>query len=567
MRRDDVMSSFMSMMKSNEDLRSHIDIVALGQRDEEYPWKDFQEIYDSGIMSSVDLADAISLQSCLPRADPEYIRRQESPFAGLSVRYLREAWAWPYLTPEGAVIAIADPARSEEIEAVRIAVGADAPLMIAAFDELSACFERNWGAAATAATSPGMAEKVARRSGSKLEADWLQDIASGEPVVHAVDGLLEAAADLSATDIHIEPGEDEVRVRLRIDGLLRRHLTFPTDVARSMISRIKILAALDISETRLPQDGRARVRIGEKEADLRVATMPTLHGEAVVIRLLLKDARALDLSQLGMGQRDLDVLREQLEEPHGLIIVSGPTGSGKTTTLAAALSYLNRPERKIMTIEDPIEYQIPGLHQTQVKQSIGLTFETALRSFLRHDPNILMVGEMRNRETAAIGLQAALTGHLVLTTLHTNTAIDSVIRLSDLHVENFLLASALRCVVGQRLVRRLCDRCKQRTVDIPAAAAPLAARGLLDRMAGRDFCQPKGCDVCGRTGYRGRIGIFEVLRLDPASREEIRLGLDPRLIQSRAREGGMTTMVEDGVTKIYDGMTSFEEVLRETTIA
>ena len=289
---------------------------------------------------------------------------------------------------------------------------------------------------------------------------------------------------LSATDIHIEPARDGVRVRLRVDGLLRNHQSLPGRMARAVVSRVKILAGLNIAERRLPQDGRARVRVGEAEADLRVATMPTIHGEAVVIRILVKEARALDLMRLGMGSRDLNVFAEQLAEPHGLIVVSGPTGSGKTTTLAAALSTLNHPERKIMTIEDPIEYQIPGIHQTQVKPSIDLTFATALRSFLRHDPDVMMVGELRDRETANIGIQAALTGHLVLTTLHTNSAADSIVRLVDLGVESFLLVSALRCIVGQRLVRKLCERCRMPTERLPTAAMALVDKGLV-RAAGR----------------------------------------------------------------------------------
>ncbi|HWT30193.1 MAG TPA: GspE/PulE family protein [Propylenella sp.] len=383
--------------------------------------------------------------------------------------------------------------------------------------------------------------------------------------MHAVDAMLEAAVELSATDIHIEPARDGVHIRLRVDGLLRPYQSLPARMARAVVSRVKILAGLNIAERRLPQDGRARARIGDVEADLRVATMPTLHGEAVVIRILVKEARALDLSRLGMVPADLKVFSEQLAEPHGLIVVSGPTGSGKTTTLAAALSTLNHPERKIMTIEDPIEYQIPGVHQTQVKPSIDLTFATALRSFLRHDPDVLMVGEMRDKDTASVAIQAALTGHLVLTTLHTNSAADSVVRLVDLGVENFLLVSALRCVVGQRLVRKLCERCREPTQDLPIAARTLVDRGLLQVRAGEIFHRAPGCNWCGKTGYRGRLGIFEVLRLDAELRSLIRTQLDPNEIQRRAVAAGMTTMLQDGIAKFRAGITSIEEVLRATS--
>jgi general secretion pathway protein E len=336
-------------------------------------------------------------------------------------------------------------------------------------------------------------------------------------------------------------------------------------MARAVVSRVKILAGLNIAERRLPQDGRARARIGEAEADLRVATMPTMHGEAVVIRILVKEARALDLSRLGMSAGDLKAFSEELAEPHGLIVVSGPTGSGKTTTLAAALSTLNHPERKIMTIEDPIEYQIPGVHQTQVKPSIDLTFATALRSFLRHDPDVMMVGEMRDRDTATVGIQAALTGHLVLTTLHTNNAADAVVRLIDLGIEDFLLVSALRCVVGQRLVRKLCERCRTATGVLPAAAKNLVDRGVFNPQPGETFYTAPGCSWCARTGYRGRIGIFEVLRLDSAMRALIRSRVGVTEIQKHAQAAGMTTMLEDGIAKFRAGVTSIEEVLRATS--
>ena len=335
-------------------------------------------------------------------------------------------------------------------------------------------------------------------------------------------------------------------------------------MARAVVSRVKILAGLNIAERRLPQDGRARARIGDVEADLRVATMPTLHGEAVVIRILVKEARALDLSRLGMVPTDLKAFSEQLAEPHGLIVVSGPTGSGKTTTLAAALSTLNSPERKIMTIEDPIEYQISGIHQTQVKPSIDLTFATALRSFLRHDPDVLMVGEMRDRDTASVAIQAALTGHLVLTTLHTNSAADAVVRLVDLGVESFLLVSALRCVVGQRLVRKLCERCREPTRELPIAARGLVERGVLHVRPGEIFHRAPGCNWCGKTGYRGRIAIFEVLRLDSQLRSLVRTQVDSNEIQKRAVAAGMTTMLQDGIAKFRAGITSIEEVLRAT---
>lgn len=557
-----VVAAVLSYLQSSERFNKSVDWGAVARRDG-LAWSSCQEIWEAGVLQGGVLADAISIVHGFARADIDSMQRQREPLAGLSPRYLRDAWSLPYMTVNGPVIAIADPSRIEEVTAVRIAVGYDAPVVIASFDELKICFERQ--SHATADTLPGRDRTEPKSLSDPQDLERLQDLVSGEPVVNAVEALLEAAVNLSATDIHIEPGPVEVGVRLRVDGLLRLHRTLPADMARAVISRVKILAGLDIAETRLPQDGRARARVGDAEVDLRMATMPTLHGEAAVIRLLLKEARTLDLARLGMSARDLSVVHEQLEEPHGLLIVSGPTGSGKTTTLAAALSLLNRPDRKIMTIEDPIEYQIPGVHQTQVKPSIGLTFETALRSFLRHDPNVLMVGEMRNRETASVGVQAALTGHLVLTTLHTNSAVDSILRLSDLGVESFLLASVLRCVVAQRLVRKLCERCKCCETTLPAQAASLVDKGVLTLEPGQDFFVPKGCEWCGRTGYRGRIGVFEVLKLDSEARSALRLRLDATEIAERARSFGMTTMLEDGLMKVLAGTTSFDEVFRATS--
>lgn len=545
-------ASLLDFLAADAEFRQRVDweVVTRAGRDS---WRDCHQLWEAGAVRAEDLANAIATWREIPRADAAAMRRQDHPLDGFSVRFLREAWIWPYSTAQGAVVAIADPCRHADIEAALIAAGMDAALAIAAFDELASCFERQAG------MRGALAEPQAGEPGAG-DIDRAEDMASTEPVVRAVEELLEDAAGMSATDIHIEPGERETGVRLRVDGMLKPWRSMAKGSARAVISRVKILAGLDIAETRLPQDGRARAMISASEVDLRVATMPTLHGEAAVIRILPKNARALDLSRLGMAPRDLVALKEALNEPHGLVVVCGPTGSGKTTTLAAGISLLNSTERKIMTVEDPIEYQIPGVHQTQIKPAIGLTFESVLRSFLRHDPDVLMVGEMRNRETAAVGVQAALTGHLVLTTLHTNSAVDSVIRLADLGVDDFLIASVLRCVVGQRLVRRLCERCKRPGATLPGHARALVGADALP--GGRQHFEAAGCDACGHTGYRGRVGVFEVLRID----DEIRALLKDRMIQAEitacARRSGMRTLLEDAIDKVFDGATSFEEVFR-----
>jgi len=335
-------------------------------------------------------------------------------------------------------------------------------------------------------------------------------------------------------------------------------------MTKGLLSRLKIKAGLNITERRLPQDGRARITLAGAEIDLRVATMPTTHGESAVIRLLRKGAGIVSLTQIGLAPRDDRSLRRALQLPFGMIIATGPTGSGKTTTLAASLVELNQPTRKILTIEDPIEYRIQGVSQTQVHPAIGLSFSTALRSFLRQDPDVIMVGEMRDAETAHMAVHAALTGHLVLTTLHTNTAAGAITRLIDMGIEGFLLASCVKAIVAQRLVRLLCQDCKE--------ARPLTGNemtkderyGILGFCAGDIVHHPKGCEWCGFTGYRGRRGLFEVLEISPGVRQGIGPRSDGGEIERLAQEEGMTTMVEDGVVKCRAGLTTIDEVFRVT---
>jgi general secretion pathway protein E len=327
---------------------------------------------------------------------------------------------------------------------------------------------------------------------------------------------------------------------------------------------VKILAGLNIAERRLPQDGRARVTVRGHELDLRVATMPTAQGEAAILRVLERNQRLLDFVKLGLDARDRGIVEHHLSSAHGLFIVTGPTGSGKTTTLASALSRLNAPYRKILTIEDPIEYEIQGVNQTQVKPAIGLTFATALRSFLRQDPDVIMVGEMRDGETAKIGIQASLTGHLVLTTLHTNTAAAAVTRLVDMGVEPFLLASTVRCIIGQRLVRVLCADCRKTTPLTWEAVAREPRYVVLGLHVGDRVGEAVGCDRCSGTGYKGRLGVFEALEVTEEIARLIGTGASEAAIEAKAKADGMTTMIEDGVAKCRAGLTSIEEILRVT---
>jgi general secretion pathway protein E len=335
-------------------------------------------------------------------------------------------------------------------------------------------------------------------------------------------------------------------------------------MAKAILSRLKIMAGLNITERRLPQDGRAHIVVGGADIDLRIATTPTMHGESAVVRLLRRGSSFVALDQIGLAPRDDEILRSALQAPFGMIIVTGPTGSGKTTTLAASLAVINEPKRKILTIEDPIEYHISGINQTQIHPAIGLTFAAALRSFLRHDPDVIMVGEMRDGETAHIGVHAALTGHLVLTTLHTNTAAGAIPRLIDLGVESFLIASSIRIVVGQRLVRVLCEHCK---APVRLSAADLARDqrfSALGFKAGEVIHGPGGCEWCGFSGFRGRQGLFEVMEVTPGVRKAIGPKTEAAELEEIARSEGMGTMIEDGIAKCRAGVTTIDEVFRVT---
>jgi general secretion pathway protein E len=394
--------------------------------------------------------------------------------------------------------------------------------------------------------------------------DDLRDLARGAPVVRALDELLRLAVEQRATDLHIEPLGSVLQTRLRVDGLLKGVPAPPVSMAKAILSRLKIMAGLNITERRLPQDGRAHIVVGGADIDLRIATTPTMHGESAVVRLLRRGSSFVALDQIGLGPRDDEILRSALQAPFGMIIVTGPTGSGKTTTLAASLAVINEPKRKILTIEDPIEYHISGINQTQIHPAIGLTFAAALRSFLRHDPDVIMVGEMRDGETAHIGVHAALTGHLVLTTLHTNTAAGAIPRLIDLGVESFLIASSIRIVVGQRLVRVLCEHCK---APVRLSAGDLARDqrfSALGFKAGEIIHGPGGCEWCGFSGFRGRQGLFEVMEVTPGVRKAIGPKTEAAELEEIARREGMSTMIEDGIAKCRAGVTTIDEVFRVT---
>jgi general secretion pathway protein E len=497
------------------------------------------------------------------------VQRQElvgHKFAGgrLSARFLREARIFPFEDRSGKLtVAIAAPVDDETARAVEIALRRSAALAVATADDIDAALATTLESEPSRAPAPAQAA-AADAALSEDNLDDLRDLARGAPVVRALDDLLRLAADQRATDLHIEPFGGALQVRLRIDGLLKAVPAPPVSMTKAILSRLKIIAGLNITERRLPQDGRAKIVVGGTEVDLRVATMPTMEGEGAVVRLLRKGSGFVTLDQVGLSERDNTILRRALQAPFGMIIVTGPTGSGKTTTLAGSLAVINEPTRKILTIEDPVEYRIPGVNQTQVHPTIGLTFAAALRSFLRQDPDVIMVGEMRDAETAHIGVHAALTGHLVLTTLHTNTAAGAMTRLIDMGVESFLLASSVRAIVGQRLVRVLCEHCKQSHRLTAADLATDERYAALGFRAGDAVHVPKGCQWCASTGFHGRQGAFEVIEVTPRVRQAIGVKTDASDLEKVAREEGMTTMTEDGVAKCRAGITTVDEVFRVT---
>jgi general secretion pathway protein E len=521
-----------------------------------------RKLWEISDLPASELADEAARYYRYGRATLQEMLSAAPMVTAFSQRFLRETMIFPYESVDHrTVLAIADPTDRAAKRAAEIVLGPDFELKIAAYDDLAVVLDQRLG--------NEKPEELSASDGSgqlrEDDIESLRDLASGAPVVRAVNDLLEKAVELRASDIHIEPFLTGLVVRLRIDGLLRPIAPPIGVLPQALISRIKIIASLNIAERRLPQDGAARLRVGRSDIDIRVAIMPTQHGESAVIRILPKDRGLLVVDKLGFARADEAKLRRLLKLPHGMIVITGPTGSGKTTTLATILSILNEPLRKILTIEDPVEYEIPGINQSQIKPTIGLTFATALRSFVRQDPDVIMVGEVRDSETAHVAVHAALTGHLVLTTLHTETAAAGLPRLLDLGVEAYLLRSTLRAVIAQRLVRQLCERCKTSKVlgDADFAEDPRLAE--LGFKTGETVYTPCGCERCGGAGYRGRLGVFEVLELNNELRSLIGEKTDGLKIDEAAIRSGMTTMLDDGVAKCRAGTTSPAEVLRVTT--
>ncbi len=458
---------------------------------------------------------------------------------------------------ERFVVAVADPLDEYLKQALELAGGRPFSFKIGLASEIDNALARQY-------VQPEAVATLDEAGVDDDDVEHLRDMASEAPVIRSVNQILQQAVDLRASDIHIEPFEDQLMVRLRVDGILRPIDAPPLTSTAAIISRVKLMANLNIAERRLPQDGRIKIQVQGKELDLRVSTVPTLYGESVVIRLLDKEQVTLDFSTLGFAEDTLDRFLRILNLPHGIILITGPTGSGKSTTLYTALDKLNTQERKIITVEDPVEYQLTGVNQIQVKPEIGLDFAGALRSIVRQDPDVIMIGEMRDLETARIAVQSALTGHLVLSTLHTNDAAGGVTRLLDMGLEDYLITSTVNGILGQRLVRRLCDHCKQSMEVLPEVVEETGLASVLQPGEKPVLYQPVGCNHCNGIGYRGRLAIQEFLVLSDNIRRQVLQHSQAKEIEQTAISEGMRTMYQDGLRKALQGLTTLEEVLRVT---
>jgi type IV pilus assembly protein PilB len=473
----------------------------------------------------------------------------------LTISAARRYQALPvgYVDTKTLLVVTADPANVLAIDDIQMLTGLNCQVAVAAADDIEAQIRR------LNTLEHAVTEAVDDEEDTELgDVSELHESADDAPVIKLVYSILGQAADEGASDIHFEPGGDDMRVRFRVDGVLYEAARVPKRMVSGVVSRIKIMSELDIAEKRVPQDGRVTVNVEGRKVDLRIVTLPTQRGEGATVRILDKDKAMLSLDDLGLEGDGRDAFEHSISKAHGAVLVTGPTGSGKSTTLYAALSQMNAVEKNIITIEDPVEYRIEGINQMGVNRKAGLTFATGLRAMLRADPDIIMVGEIRDSETARIAIESALTGHLVLSTLHTNDAPGTITRLAKMGIESFLTASAVDCVVAQRLARSLCTNCKERTVIPKKALAEAGFRVGTDLEA----YAPRGCARCNQTGYRGRMGIFSVMTMSERIKELTVEGASEAEITKVAREEGMATLREDGLAKVRAGITSIAEVAR-----
>jgi len=515
-----------------------------------------------GLVSERDVAEASAEVLGLPLLASRDFPEQAPANLQLSLRFLKQMHVCPIAeTEQGIDLLVADPQDPYPAEAVQIATNKPVRMLVGVRSEIDDLIERLYGAGRSAMGT--IVENLSEGEGrGEDDIEHLRDLASEAPVIRLVNLVIQRAVEARASDIHIEPFENRLKVRYRIDGVLQEVESPPAGSTAAVISRVKIMAKLNIAERRLPQDGRIMLRVQGKELDLRVSTVPTAHGESVVMRILDRESVVFDFHTLGFTDEFLPQFLHVLEQPHGILLVTGPTGSGKTTTLYTALSKINTPDVKIITVEDPVEYQIEGINQIQAKPQIGLDFAHALRSIVRQDPDVIMIGEMRDLETCRIAIQSALTGHLVLSTLHTNNAAGGITRLLDMGVEDYLLTSTVNGILAQRLVRKLEPTHREAYPAMPEVVEEFALRRFTD--ADPVTLYRPGPSALTPTGYLGRTTIMEFLVMNDAIRRLVMQHADMGVIEAEARKHGMRTMYEDGLVKSLNGVTTIEEVLRVT---
>ena len=539
---------------SDEQARQAIELARTAGRPPE------RLLVEQGTITADQLSRAVAERYGLDHIDLSAYQVDMAAANLISVNTARRYRALPvgFVDQETLLVAMADPTNVLAVDDIQIATALDCRVAVAAEEDIESLIGR--------LNTLQSAVSEAVTEGEQADEDELAEVADIEvsaedaPVIKLVYSILGQAVGEGASDVHFEPGEGEMRVRFRVDGVLREAAHVPKRMVSAVVSRVKIMSDLNIAEKRVPQDGRVSVTVEDRRVDLRITTLPTQRGEGATIRILDKDNAQHSLDDLGMDASGRDRFEASFRQAYGAVLVTGPTGSGKSTTLYAALQSLNQVEKNIITIEDPVEYRLQGINQINVNRAAGLDFATGLRSILRADPDIVMVGEIRDGETARIAIEAALTGHMMLTTLHTNDAPGAVTRLTKMGIESFLTASAVDCVVAQRLARKLCTHCKRRTIVRPEALADADIRvgGELEAY------EPVGCSRCNQSGYKGRIGIFSVMQMSERIKEMAIEHASEADIAKVAREEGMLTLREDGVTKIRSGLTSLEEVLRVT---
>jgi len=519
-----------------------------------------QLLLEQGAIDADQLSRAVAERYGLDHIDLAVYQVDMAAANLITVNTARRYRALPvgFADKQTLIVAMADPTNVLAVDDIQIATALDCRVAVAAEEDIEALIGRlnTLQSAVTEAVSEGEAEA----EGELAEVSDMEVSAEDAPVIKLVYSILGQAVGEGASDVHFEPGESEMRVRFRIDGVLREAAHVPKRMISAVVSRVKIMSDLNIAEKRVPQDGRVSIVVEERRIDLRITTLPTQRGEGATIRILDKDNAQRSLDELGMDGSGRERFADSFHQAYGAVLVTGPTGSGKSTTLYAALQEINDIEKNIITIEDPVEYRLDGINQINVNRKAGLDFATGLRSILRADPDVVMVGEIRDAETARIAIEAALTGHLMLTTLHTNDAPGAITRLTKMGIEAFLTASAVDCVVAQRLARKLCSHCKQRTVVPPQALADAEIR-----VGGEiEAYEPVGCSRCNQSGYRGRVGLYSVMRMSERIKEMTVAQAPEAEIAATAREEGMFTLREDGIAKVRAGLTSLEEVIRVT---